>query len=171
MKIRISNLFPRLLCRCFSISESYEYNCRPPKSQTWRFSGYEGESVNRSQMDVKRKTYDIWSWKKNLFLDISYTKLIHLSHCFTSASKPAAFWVLPQPLPHPRFNLVISETFAIKLWTALLDKHFQPYTGSISIWIFFALSPFAHKKRTRQLWSSVVYPSSTVAISTTKTSL
>jgi hypothetical protein len=34
---------------------------------------YEGESVNRSQMDIKRKTRDIRNWKKHLFLDISST--------------------------------------------------------------------------------------------------
>jgi hypothetical protein len=31
----------------------------------------EGESVNRSQMDVKCKACDIWTWKKRLFLDTS----------------------------------------------------------------------------------------------------
>jgi hypothetical protein len=32
---------------------------------------YEGESVNRSQMDIKHKTCDIRILKKHLFLDIS----------------------------------------------------------------------------------------------------
>jgi hypothetical protein len=37
------------------------------------------------------------------------------------------FWLLSQPLPHLRFNLlVISETLVTQLWTALRDKHFQP---------------------------------------------
>jgi hypothetical protein len=31
---------------------------------------YEAESVNRSQMDMKRKTCDIRNWKKYLYLDI-----------------------------------------------------------------------------------------------------
>jgi hypothetical protein len=31
------------------------------------------ESVNRSQMDIKRKTYDIGTWKKHLFLDVFST--------------------------------------------------------------------------------------------------
>jgi hypothetical protein len=31
---------------------------------------YEGESVNRSQMDIKRKTREIQTWKNHLFLDI-----------------------------------------------------------------------------------------------------
>jgi hypothetical protein len=32
---------------------------------------YEEESVNRSQMDIKRKTFDIRTWKKHLLLDIA----------------------------------------------------------------------------------------------------
>jgi hypothetical protein len=38
-------------------------------------SSYEGESVNRSQMDIKLKTCDIQTWKKHLFLDISSTNI------------------------------------------------------------------------------------------------
>jgi hypothetical protein len=34
---------------------------------------YEGVSVNRTQMDIKRKTCDIRTWKKHLVLDISST--------------------------------------------------------------------------------------------------
>jgi hypothetical protein len=34
---------------------------------------YEGESVNGSQMDIKRKTCDIRTWNKHLFFDISST--------------------------------------------------------------------------------------------------
>jgi hypothetical protein len=37
------------------------------------FVMYEGESVNRSQMDINPKTCDIPTWKKHLFLDISST--------------------------------------------------------------------------------------------------
>jgi hypothetical protein len=36
---------------------------------------YEEESVNRSQIDVKRKICDIRAWKKYLFLDISSTSI------------------------------------------------------------------------------------------------
>jgi hypothetical protein len=36
---------------------------------------YEGESVNRSQMDIKRKTCDIRTWGKRLFLNISSTNI------------------------------------------------------------------------------------------------
>jgi hypothetical protein len=37
-----------------------------------------GESVNRSEMDIKRKTCDIRTWKKHLFLDISSTNIYTL---------------------------------------------------------------------------------------------
>jgi hypothetical protein len=36
---------------------------------------YKGESVNRLQMDIKCKTYDIQTWNKPLFLDISSTNI------------------------------------------------------------------------------------------------
>jgi hypothetical protein len=36
---------------------------------------YEEESVNRSQMDIKRKICDIRTWKKHLFFEISSTNI------------------------------------------------------------------------------------------------
>jgi hypothetical protein len=36
---------------------------------------YEGESVNRSQIDIKRKTCDIRTWRKLSFLDIPSTTI------------------------------------------------------------------------------------------------
>jgi hypothetical protein len=45
---------------------------------------YEGESVNRSQMDIKCKTCDIQTREKKP------PALIHMSHCFTNVSKSAA---------------------------------------------------------------------------------
>jgi hypothetical protein len=36
---------------------------------------YEEESVNGPQIDIKRKTRDILTWKKHLFLDISSTNI------------------------------------------------------------------------------------------------
>jgi hypothetical protein len=42
------------------------------------------------QMDIKRKTCDIQTWKKHLFLDISYANIDTLVPLLPSASKPAA---------------------------------------------------------------------------------
>jgi hypothetical protein len=85
---------------------------------------YEGESVNRSQMNTKRQT-----WYSNLdesFMSryIHQPTLIHLSHRFTSASKPAVKKSVDCCFGH--FRTVISETFATKLWTSFRDRHFPP---------------------------------------------
>jgi hypothetical protein len=68
---------------------------------------YEGESVDKSQMDIKRKTRDIRTWKKNLFLDMSSTNIV-LS--------------VRQNLLHRSLLTVVST----QLWTAFRDKHFPP---------------------------------------------
>jgi hypothetical protein len=39
------------------------------------FCLYKGESVSRSQFIIKRKTFDIRTWEKYLFLDISSTNI------------------------------------------------------------------------------------------------
>jgi hypothetical protein len=51
------------------------------------------------------------------------------------------------------------ENFSTQLWTALCDKHFPPQTENISLWISFALSPFAHKEmHNRMLLFSSIFP-------------
>jgi hypothetical protein len=54
------------------------------------FPKYVRESVNGSQMDIKRKTCDIRTWKNIYFSTYPSPTLIHFSHRFTNASKPAA---------------------------------------------------------------------------------
>jgi hypothetical protein len=66
---------------------------------------YEGEWVNRSQTDIKRKTCDIQTWKKHLFLDISSTNIAILVPSFyqcVETRSTEVFWLLPQPLSHLR---------------------------------------------------------------------
>jgi hypothetical protein len=80
---------------------------------------YYGESVNRLQMDIKRKKCDIRSRKEHLFLNISSTNIgtlvPSLYQCVETCSSEV-FWLLYQSLPHLRFNFfVISETFATKV--------------------------------------------------------
>jgi hypothetical protein len=49
----------------------------------FRFWRYEGKSVNKSQMDTKRKTRDIQTWgKKNYFSTYPPPTLIHLCSCY-----------------------------------------------------------------------------------------
>jgi hypothetical protein len=64
---------------------------------------YEGESVNRSQTDIKRKTCGSRTWGKNIYSS-TYPPLTlkHLSRRFTSASKPATL----------KFLTVVSATSA-----------------------------------------------------------
>jgi hypothetical protein len=67
---------------------------------TWR--NYEGGSVNRSQMDVKRKTCDIRIWKKHFSTCSTNidTLVPSLYQCLETRSIKV-FWLLSQPLPHP----------------------------------------------------------------------
>jgi hypothetical protein len=51
---------------------------------------YEGEPLNKSQMDIKSKTRDIQTRHKHIFLDISSTNIDTLPHRFTSASNNVA---------------------------------------------------------------------------------
>jgi hypothetical protein len=66
---------------------------RPAHSESLyrlRYLGKEGESVNRSQIDIKRKICDIRIWKKNIYFS-TYPPptVLQLSDRFTNASKPA----------------------------------------------------------------------------------
>jgi hypothetical protein len=134
---------------------------------------HEEESVNGSQMDIKRKNM----WYSNLEETFISRHILHqrwytwvetrsiekyfgycLGHFSTSASTSSSS---AKSLPR----------FSHQLWTALRDKHFPPQTGNISLWISFTLSHFAHKNALTERCSSVVHSSSTVAILTIKISL
>jgi hypothetical protein len=99
-----------------------------------RIYNYERESVNRPQMDTKRKTCDIRTWKKkHLFHDISCDigKLVPSLYQCVETRIIEVFRLLPQPLPHIRFNhFVISETFATFLDPApkCFTRHTLPTT-------------------------------------------
>jgi hypothetical protein len=89
---------------------------------------YEGESVNKSQMDIKRKICDIRTWEKHLFFDMPSTNidtLVPSLYHYVETLSIEVVWLLSQPFPQLRFNLlVISEKFSPRLWTALRDRHF-----------------------------------------------
>jgi hypothetical protein len=67
-------------------------------SQELKKHEYEGDSVNGSQMDIKRKICDIRTWKKHLLLDISSTNIdtlvpslyqrVETRNCFLATSAP-----------------------------------------------------------------------------------
>jgi hypothetical protein len=77
---------------------------------------YEGGSVNRSQMDIKRKTCDIRNWNK-IFIS---RHILHQHWYICPIALPVRenshsiedFGLLSQPLPHLRF---ISETFGTEV--------------------------------------------------------
>jgi hypothetical protein len=64
---------------------------------------YDGELVNRSQMDIKRKTCDTRTWEKHLFLDISSTNtdtLVPSLYQYVETRSMEVLWLLSPPLPH-----------------------------------------------------------------------
>jgi hypothetical protein len=85
----------------------------------WKRSGgigtYEGESVNRSQIDIKRTICDIRTWEKRLFLDISFTNsdtstlVPSLYQCVKTRSIEV-FCLLSQP---------VSPFHRLRLWNVL----------------------------------------------------
>jgi hypothetical protein len=70
-------------------------------------------------MGIKRKTCNIRTWKKKIFLDISSTNidtLVPSLYYCVETRRIEVFRLLSQPLPHFCVNLfVISETFATQL--------------------------------------------------------
>jgi hypothetical protein len=80
------------------------------------YNYYEGEPANWTQLDIKRKTCDIRTWKKYLFLDISSTNIDtfapSLYQCFETRSIEV-FLLFSQSLPHLRFNLFFLERISL----------------------------------------------------------
>jgi hypothetical protein len=66
-------------------------------------------------MDIKRKTFDIRTWKNHLFLNISSTNIDTRPIALPMHRNPQHRSLLNKPLPHFHLNLfVINETFATK---------------------------------------------------------
>jgi hypothetical protein len=74
---------------------------------------YEGKPANRSQMDTKRKTCDIRTRERNVyvFIDISSTDIDNLVAPLTSAWKPAAqkFLTVVSATSAPTFQLLLHQ--------------------------------------------------------------
>jgi hypothetical protein len=115
---------------------------------------------------------------KTLFLDITYINIHTLVSSLYQCVETCSQEVFRLCLSHFRTSVLTSSSsakllpcFSTQLWNALRNKHFLPWSWNISLWISFALSPFAHRKRTTERCSSVVQTSSTVAVLTTETNL
>jgi hypothetical protein len=137
----------------------------------------ERESVNRSQMDIKRKTCDIWAWKKHSFFDRPSTNIdIFVPSLYLRAETRSieVFWILYQPLSHlVGHHLRLSNVLERISWPyceplyATDTSHRKHDTFLLTS---FAISLSVHKSATERS-SSVLHSSSTVAILTTETSL
>jgi hypothetical protein len=71
---------------------------------------YEEGLVNRSQMDIKRKTCDIQTWKGHLFLDMSSTKIDTLVLSLCRCVKTRRIEVFECCLSHFRSSVSSSAT-------------------------------------------------------------
>jgi hypothetical protein len=106
-------------------------------------------------VDIKRKTCDIETWKKRLFLDISSTNIDtlvpSLFQCVETRSTEV-FWLLSQPLPYLHFNFfVVSDMFSTVL-DPLSGPLYTTNTSHLKQETYFVniLSTefFAHKRKT-----------------------
>jgi hypothetical protein len=133
---------------------------------------YEGESINRSEMNIKHKICNIWTWKKHLFLE----HILH-QHWYTC---PFALPVRRSP-QHWSLLTVVSTTYAPPFQT-LRDRRnvchpdvnrFTQQTLPTVYRKHFFMNIFCicPQKRTTERYSSIVHSSSTVAILTTETNL
>jgi hypothetical protein len=116
--------------------------------------------------------------KKHLFLVISSTDtdtlVLSLYQCVETRIT-GVFWLLSQPLPHLVGHHCDFRTSLREFLDPVVNRFTQQTLSAVnrkySLWISFAFSSFAQKKKhTTELCSSVVYSSRTVAISNTETS-
>jgi hypothetical protein len=121
---------------------------------------YEGESVNRTHIHIKRKECDIRTRKKDLFLDISSTNtdtlVLLLYQCVETRIIESVD--LSQPLPHMvEHHLRLSNVLERIYWPICEPLYTtntsHRETGNISLWVSFALSIlFTRRKRKRTLF-------------------
>jgi hypothetical protein len=102
---------------------------------------HEGESVNKSQMDIKHKTCDIHTWKKHLFLDISSTNidtLVQLLYQCVKTCSLEVFWLLSQPLPHlVGHNLQLSKVLEREFLDTVVNRFTQQTLPTVNRKLFF----------------------------------
>jgi hypothetical protein len=119
-------------------------------------SYYEGESVNRSQMDIKRKICHIPTWRKHSFLDISFTNIdtlvLSLYQCVETLSIEV-FRLLSQPPPHLRFDLYVTTETSATFLDQVVNRFMRPtfptvHTKHFLMNIFCNESFFPQKKKT-----------------------
>jgi hypothetical protein len=126
-------------------------------------------------MDIKRKTCDIRTWKKHLFLDISSTnidtRVPSLYQCFEIRSIEV-FLLLSQPLPHLVGHHLRHSNVLERIFRPSYEPLYATNTSQCKQQKFFVnilcIKTFCPQKRTTECCPSVVHSTSTVAILTTK---
>jgi hypothetical protein len=113
----------------------------------------ERESVNRSQMDIKCKIYDIRNRKKkHLFLDISSTNIDtlvpSLYQCVETRNMEVC-WLLSQPFPHLRFNSSSSAKRSSRCHVNRLTRQTVPTVNRKHFFLnILCIKSFCPQKRT-----------------------
>jgi hypothetical protein len=158
--------FQRLVFACTAVTSCNKVDL---------FLLYDGESVNRSQMDIRRKTCDIRSWRKYLFLDITSTNIDTFFHRFNSASKSTAQKSSDCCLSHS-FTSVSTSSSLRKYINQVLNRFTRQTLPTVNRKHFFihilCIEPLCPEKRTHKrtlLFGST--PLSKVAILTIETGL
>jgi hypothetical protein len=125
----------------------------------------ERNSVNKSQMHIKRKTCDIRTWQKHLFLDISSTNIDTLvpSLCLCVETRSIEiFLLLSQPLPHLRFVICNFRMSLREFFDPVVNRFMRQTLPTVnrkhfSMNILRIKSFCPQKERTTELWFSVVH--------------
>jgi hypothetical protein len=155
--------------------------CHDSNSNSWSVQPviYEGESVNRSQMDIKHEICDILTWgEKHLFLDMSSTN--------TDTLVPIALPTCRNPQDNSLLTLCLSH---FRAWSGIicdfrkssrefLDPVVNRFTRQTLLGVnmkhfvtnILFIESFCPQERITKRCSSVIY-SSPVAILTTETTL
>jgi hypothetical protein len=143
---------PAKICYLTQISRHKTSQSPSVENKTILHPKQTSSKINSSQMDIKCNMW--YSNLKKTFIsqhilhqhwytcpitlpvrrNLQHGSLLTVSATFTPGQALSATFDRPW------------ENFSTHLWIALQDKHLRQYTGSISLWISFALSPFAHKK-------------------------
>jgi hypothetical protein len=139
---------------------------------------YEGKSVNKSQMDIKRKTCDIRTRKRHLFLDTSSTNidtLVPLLYQCIETRSIEVFGLFSQPLPHLIGHHLRHSNVLERIYDPTVNSFTRQTLPTVNRKHFFmnilCIAPVCPQKSATKFCFSVVYSSNTVAILTTETSL
>jgi hypothetical protein len=129
------------------------------RKQSLHILKYKGESVNRSQINIKCKTCDIPTWEKHLFLDISSTNTAtlfpSLHQCIKTSSTKSFGCCLIQFC-----TFISTSSSSAKCLPPSCEQLYVTNTSCHKQKTFLYEYPlhWVHKKRTTERCSSVLFP-------------